>query len=94
VACLASTFRWDDVGTWSALERTGAADAQGNVVSGHGTVVEGEGNLVWSETDPVVLWGVSDLVAVQANGVTVVFPRERAPELKRLLTELPEELQQ
>lgn len=93
VACIASTFAWDDVGTWASLGRTSAGDASGNVVVGAGIVVEGEGNLVWSDEAPVVLWGVSDLVAVQANGVTVVFPRDRAPELKHLLGELPEGLQ-
>lgn len=89
VACLASTFRWDDVGTWDALGRTRSPDAQGNVVVGPGAVVGGNGNLVWSDGPPVVLWGVHDLVTVQANGVTLVFPRERAPELKTLLGELP-----
>jgi hypothetical protein len=38
-----------------------------------------------------VLWGVEDLVTVQANGVTLVFPRDRAPDLKKLLAELPDE---
>lgn len=92
VACLASTFRWDDVGTWNSLGRTEAGDAEGNVVVGPGVVVEGSGNLVWSDDAPVVIWGLSDLVTVQANGVTVVFPRDRAPDLKRLLGELPEGL--
>jgi mannose-1-phosphate guanylyltransferase len=92
VACLASTFHWDDVGTWAALGRTGEGDGAGNVVTGPGVVVEGEENLVWTDGGPVVLWGVSDLVTVHANGVTVVFPRERAPDLKRLLVALPEEL--
>jgi mannose-1-phosphate guanylyltransferase len=91
VACLASTFQWDDVGTWDALARTRGSDAAGNVVVGPGRIVDGRGNLVWSDGPPVVLWGVEDLVTVQANGVTLVFPRDRAPDLKKLLAELPDE---
>lgn len=88
VACLASTFRWDDVGTWDALSRTRPADAQGNVVAGAGQVVEGHDNIIWSDDQRLIVWGLDDVVAVRANGVTVVFPKQRAPELKTLLNAL------
>ena len=88
VACLASTFRWDDVGTWDALSRTRPTDAQGNVVAGAGHVVEGHDNIIWSDDERLIVWGLDDVVAVRANGVTVVFPKHRAPELKTLLNAL------
>lgn len=91
VVCLASTFRWDDVGTWDALARTRSADEKGNVVVGEGQVFDAHGNIVWSEGGRIVLWGVDDLVAVQANGMTLVFPRQRAPDLKQLLERLDDE---
>ena len=40
---------------------------------------------MWAEDDVVVLHGVKDLIVVQANGRVLVMPRERAPDLKRLL---------
>jgi len=54
--------------------------------------VESTGTIVASDGDPVVLWGVDDLVVVQSSGVTFVTTRERAPHLKDLLEELPDEL--
>ena len=43
------------------------------------------------EDGRIVVWGAEDLVVVDAGGLTVVMPRERAPRLKDLLKALPEE---
>jgi mannose-1-phosphate guanylyltransferase len=90
VGVLKANFHWDDVGTWEALSRTRASDASGNVAHGPGYMVEASDNVVFSDGEPVVLFGVSDLVVVRAKGVTLVMPRERASDLKTLLAELPE----
>jgi mannose-1-phosphate guanylyltransferase len=92
VATVAAPFEWDDVGSWEALTRTRGVDARGNTLVGRGTVVEGEGNIVYSEDGRIVVWGLDDLVVVDAGGLSVVMPRERAPRLKELLQELPEEM--
>jgi mannose-1-phosphate guanylyltransferase len=90
VAVVDATFDWDDVGSWTALARTRPSDPAGNVSVGPVHVAEARGNIVASDGDPVVLWGVDDLVVVRASGVTFVTTRDRAPDLKRLLPELPE----
>ncbi len=92
VATVAATFEWDDVGSWEALTRTRGVDSRGNTLVGRATVVEGEGNIVYSEEGRVVVWGVENLVVVDAGGLSVVMPRERAPRLKELLQALPEEM--
>jgi mannose-1-phosphate guanylyltransferase len=91
VACVRATFQWDDVGSWDALGRTGQADARGNTVRGPGDVVGGKDNVVFAEGGRVVVWGVDDLVVIRTAATTLVLPRERAPDLKSLLTELGEE---
>jgi mannose-1-phosphate guanylyltransferase len=48
--------------------------------------------VVFTDGDPVVLFGVDDLVVVRTRGVTMVLPRARAAELKSLLDRLPESL--
>ena len=92
VATLRATFRWDDVGAWEALTRTRAGDAAGNVAVGDVHVVDGRNNVVVAEGAPVVVFGVNDLVVVRTEGVTLVTSRERSPELKDLLKELPDSL--
>ena len=48
--------------------------------------------IVWSERDTVVLYGVQDLVVVQANGRILVMPTERAASMKQLLDALPPDM--
>lgn len=92
VAVSPARFAWDDVGSWEALARTGRADARGNVALGGAVLEESDGCVAWAEGGTVVAWGVRDLVVVHRPGVTLVMPRERAPELKELLARLPEDI--
>jgi mannose-1-phosphate guanylyltransferase len=91
VATVAATFKWDDVGSWEALSRTRPADAAGNVTVGSARVVEASGNVVFCEGGSVVLFGVDELVVVRTSDTTLVLPRDRAADLKTLLTALEAE---
>ncbi|MFW5904888.1 MAG: mannose-1-phosphate guanylyltransferase, partial [bacterium] len=92
VAAVEAGFRWDDVGSWEALARNRSPGPEGNVVKGKAHFVESRNNIVYSEDKPVVLFGVDDLVVVRTGEVTLVTRRDRAPRLKELLDELPDEL--
>ncbi len=89
VASVAATFDWDDVGSWESLTRSREADPNGNVVVGSGHIVDGERNVIYAEGGTVAAFGVDDLVVVQCGDVTLVSTTERAPDLKRLLEQLP-----
>ena len=90
--CVPGRFPWDDVGTWAALGRVRAADASGNVMIGQAFERDAEGCVVWADEGAVVVDGASNLVVVQANGVTLVTTRDRCDRLKELLEELPSEI--
>ncbi len=92
VGVVRATFDWDDVGAWDALYRTRPADAEGNVVVGEAFPVESRGTALYADDGPVVAFGVEDLVVVRTGGVTFVAHRDRVPELKTLLGQLPERL--
>jgi mannose-1-phosphate guanylyltransferase len=87
-----ATFDWDDVGAWDAVARTRAADAAGNVAVGSAHFVESDGCVAWADDGAIVVFGASGLVVVRSGGITFVTPRERAPDLKTLLDQLPAEL--
>lgn len=92
VAFVEAQFRWDDVGSWEALQRTRPLDAGGNIAVGSVHLVDCRDTVAWGEDGPVVAWGVEGMVVVRAMGITFVCPRGRARELKSLLGQLPEEL--
>jgi mannose-1-phosphate guanylyltransferase len=94
VAAIKAPFVWDDVGSWEGLARARAAEPGDNVVVGTGRVVDGTDNVVYAEGGAVVLWGLSDVVAVHTAGTTLVMRRDLAPDLKRLLDRLPDHLRQ
>jgi len=89
VLVLPGAFAWDDVGTWAALRRVRALDPHGNAAAGHALLVDAHDNVVHAEEGTVVLYGVSDLVVVARDGLTLVTTVERAADLKLLLDALP-----
>jgi mannose-1-phosphate guanylyltransferase len=90
VLVIPGDFGWDDVGTWAALSRTRALDAAGNAVYGPVYAKDANGNVVHAEGGAVVLYGVSDLVVVTRDGLTVVTTIERSADLKNLVESLPD----
>jgi mannose-1-phosphate guanylyltransferase len=93
VRMLPIDYSWNDVGSWAALPDVHAADAQGNwAVLGRGARIVAEdstGCVTWVEGQEVVaLVGVKDLVVVRAGDATLVCPRERAQDVKRIVERL------
>jgi len=95
VLVIPGRFGWDDVGTWGALARVRAKDASGNYSHGqvfardaHDNVVHADGQMA------VVLDGVSNIVVVAIDGVTLVTTVERSADLKSLLETLPPDLRE
>ena len=89
VMVLPGDFGWDDVGTWASLRRVRARDAAGNATNGDVHAVDAHDNVVHAEGNTVVLYGVSDLVVVTRDGLTVVTTVDRAVDLKTLIEALP-----
>lgn len=92
VAVMPATFHWDDVGAWDAVGRTRRKDPHGNVVVGSVALVDSSNNITWSEEGSIVAFGVDDLVIVRTAAVTFVARRDRTPDLKKLLEQIPEHM--
>ncbi|MGE9296599.1 MAG: mannose-1-phosphate guanylyltransferase [Puniceicoccales bacterium] len=90
VVTLPSAFDWDDVGAWPAIARHHEKDASENVIKGAGWVEQGKGNIVLSENDGhlLALVGVDDLIVVRTKDATLVCPKDKAQEIKKLVKQL------
>ena len=82
------------MGTWAALRRVRQCDARGNAVSGVVHTLDSSNNVVHADGSAVVLYGVSDLVVVSRDGLTLVTTTERASDLKQLIESLPSTLRE
>ncbi len=84
------TFPWDDVGSWTALSNHFAPDSGGNIVIGSMEAVASRDNIVFSRDRTTAMIGVKDLIVVQAEGVTLICPKDRAQDIKGLLQQIRE----
>jgi mannose-1-phosphate guanylyltransferase len=83
-------FGWDDVGSWPAVAGHFQADPVGNVVVGACEPMESADNIVVSEKRLTALIGVSGLVVVHSDNATLICPKERAEDVKKLLRRIAE----
>ncbi len=85
-------YHWDDIGNWASVARAVLADSSGNVAQGPSVSVQSSNCILYCEDGAVAVFGVSNLVVVRARGRVLVCSRERAADLKTLLSSLPEEM--
>ena len=70
----------------------GILDGAGNALHGAVHALASTGNVVHADAGAVVLYGVSDLVVVTRDGLTLVTTIDRAADLKTLLESLPPQM--
>lgn len=85
VVVVPADFRWDDVGTWTALERIYNLDESGNVVVGKHVGKDTRDCVIFSQDQLIATLGVKDLVIIQAKGKILVCHKEKAPYLKEIV---------
>ena len=87
---------WLDVGSWPAYGETLDADANGNKAAGVNIAAfESSNNIVIGETDSdhtIALVGCDDLIVIRTDRATLVIPKARAQDIKKLHDELPDSL--
>jgi len=81
-------FIWDDIGNWASLERALPADSRGNITQGACSLVDSDDCIIYAQKDQIAAFGVSGLVIVEAYGKVLVCPKDRASDLKQLVSGL------
>lgn len=87
VLMIPAEFQWDDVGSWAAAAERRGKDAAGNAIEGKCVPVETKNSLVLS-SDPdhlVAVLGLEGFVVVHTKDATLVCPKARSEELKKLV---------
>ena len=89
---LRAPYKWDDVGSWLALERHNPQDAAGNTVQGRSVLIDTSGCVVSAEGGNIVAAiGVSDLVIIQAGNATLVARKQDEGRVKEVVERLKKE---
>jgi len=88
VVVVQAGFPWSDLGNWTSWGERRVRDAAGNATHGRVVALDATDCTMYAGEGMVAALGVHDLVVVQAGGITLIIPRERSQEVRRLLDEL------
>lgn len=82
-------YEWDDVGTWTSLERVHAADECGNLMVGDGIhTLDVSGTTIWTGKRKAVAVGVKDLVIVLTEEGLLVCHKSQEQLIKKIIQSL------
>ncbi|PUU86212.1 MULTISPECIES: mannose-1-phosphate guanylyltransferase [Halanaerobium] len=86
-----SSFGWDDLGSWPALERIKKIDDNGNVVVGKHYGIDTTNSIIHSPNKVVTTIGLDDVVIVDTEDAILICDKNRAQEVKEIRKILADE---
>jgi mannose-1-phosphate guanylyltransferase len=84
-------FGWSDVGNWAALGSLLPVDEHGNASSSRHVALDTSGCMIHSPKRLVATLGVSDLVIVEMDDVSLICNKDRVQDLRKVLQKLREQ---
>ena len=91
IKALPGLFEWNDVGSWRAMEDLLARDEKGNVVVGNVMAIESRDSILYGGERLLAVLGVEGMVVVDTEDATLVCPKERAQDVRRVVEALKRE---
>lgn len=86
ILMLSAHFDWDDLGSWTALDRILTRDGDGNVVIGRHVGIGTSDCIICSQGEKIVATiGLRDLIIVETPHGLLVCPKARSQDLRDLL---------
>lgn len=89
VYTIKSSFVWDDVGSWKALERIYGCDNNKNTLVGNTYAYETTNTIAYSKGPLIVTNHIDNLIVVATNDIVLVSKKESINEIKKLISSLP-----
>ncbi|WP_455242250.1 cupin domain-containing protein, partial [Petrachloros mirabilis] len=78
-------FRWSDVGSWGSLDEVAKKDNAGNVIGGRVVDIGSQRSIVYGDRRVVATIGLTDMVVVDTPDATLVCPKSRAQDVKKVV---------
>ncbi|GAX91137.1 mannose-1-phosphate guanylyltransferase [Effusibacillus lacus] len=82
-------FRWNDVGSWGALEKISQRDMHDNVIQGNVVNLDTYDCIIHSKGNKLIATlGIQDIIIVDTEDITLVCSKYRSQHIKELIKEL------
>lgn len=94
VRVIPADFEWSDIGAWPALPELLPLDAHENCVAGGATLLSEDSTrcvTYGKRGELIALLGVEDLIVVRAGNALLVCRKDRAQDVKKIVTRLERE---
>jgi mannose-1-phosphate guanylyltransferase len=91
VLVIEADFKWDDIGSWTALERFFEKDGNGNIVKALNSKIDTRECIIFGENRLIATIGVDNLIIVDTGDVVLVCDKSRDQDIKELLKIIVEE---
>jgi mannose-1-phosphate guanylyltransferase/mannose-6-phosphate isomerase len=79
------SFKWSDVGSWGSLDEVAVKNKAGNVMTGRVIDIESTRSIVYADRRVVATIGLTDMVVVDTPDATLVCPKSRAQDVKKIV---------
>jgi mannose-1-phosphate guanylyltransferase/mannose-6-phosphate isomerase len=89
-AVVPTAMPWNDVGAWNALDDISKTDEDGNVLSKDVYQVDCTDTLVKADGRLIGAVGLKDMIVVDTPDALLICPKDRAQDVKQLVTQLKE----
>jgi mannose-1-phosphate guanylyltransferase len=76
---------WDDVGSWSALERFFEKDSRGNIVKGLSSRIDTKECIIYGDDRLIATIGVENLIIVDTGDAVLICDKKRDQDIKNLV---------
>ena len=88
VLMVPANFLWSDLGSWTALDEIIAKDNAGNILRGNTIDIGSRNSTVFAGDRVVATIGLKDMVVVDTPDATLVIPKEKVQEVKKIVEAL------
>jgi len=88
VLMIPGNFGWDDVGSWTALERILMKDKEKNIVNGNHIGVDTSNCIIQGNSKLIATVGLENLIIVESEDCVLVCPKDRAQDVKSIVEQL------
>lgn len=80
-----ATFQWSDLGSWSALDEIIEMDKEGNILKGNTIDIGSQNSTIYGGDRLIATIGLKDMVVVDTPDATLVTPKERVQEVRKIV---------
>jgi mannose-1-phosphate guanylyltransferase len=81
---LKANFIWDDLGSWTALERVKEKNSDNNIIVGKHLGIETSDSIIYSCDRIVTTVGIKNLIIVNTGDAVLICDKDKAQEIKEL----------